>query len=144
MNPSQPFGLPQFDPSTMDPKLLMELSQLIQKLPPGQLGRMQTLMHNMMAGLDVRREMEEFEKSLPPGFREKIAGMMGGAGGVPSSTFPQNSSGSNGSDQVDEAEIVSDADAAVPANMNVREARLTLLRAVAEGSLSPEEAEKLL
>ena len=62
-----------FDPSKMDPKHLMEMSRLIQQLPPDQLNRMQTLMHNMMAGYDVRAEMEIFEKSLPPGFREKFS-----------------------------------------------------------------------
>src|SRR4051812_8449490 len=69
---------PQFDPSKMDPKLMMELSQLIQKLPPHQLNQMQSIMHNMMAGFDVTKEMEEFEKSLPPEFREKIASLMSG------------------------------------------------------------------
>lgn len=97
----------------------MELSQLIQSLPPEQLNRMQTLMHNMMAGYDVRKEMEEFEKSLPPSFREKLMSIA--ATPVSSSSTPE-----------------------VSAEMDIREARLTILRGVAASQISPEEAEKLL
>src|SRR4051794_41002489 len=82
MNSSSPFGLPPFDPSKMDPKVLMQLTQLIQQLPPAQLNQMQSLMHNAMAGLDVRREMEEFEKNLPPGFREKLMSLMASQAGA--------------------------------------------------------------
>ena len=61
----------------MDPKLMMELSKLIQQLPSEQLSKMQTLMHNAQAGFDVRKEMEEFERGLPPGFREKVVALFG-------------------------------------------------------------------
>lgn len=112
---------------------MMELSALIQKLPPDRLGQMQTLMHNMMGGYDVSKEMEEFEKSLPAGFREKLmAVMMGGSAGVTpptNTTIPYEAA---------ETPTLS------PADMNLREARLTLLRAVSESKISPEEAEKLL
>ena len=67
----------QFDPSKMDPKHLMEMSRLIQQLPPDQLNRMQTLMHNMMAGFDVQsRDGGVSKRSLPPGFREKLVSVM--------------------------------------------------------------------
>lgn len=129
---------PPFDPSKMDPKALMEMSRLIQQLPPEQLNKMQTLMHNMMAGFDVRREMEEFEKSLPPGFREKLMELVGsqmsagaGAGAEPPSQ--SRIQGLGGGEEPAKSE-----------EMNVREARLTILRAVAEGNVSPEEAERLL
>lgn len=123
MNQFSPFGFPAFDPSKMDPKVLMQLSQLIQSLPPEQLNRMQSLMHNMMAGHDVRKEMEEFEKSLPTGFREKLMSIVGSPPHPIASapTTPQESG-----------------------EMDIREARLTILRAVASGQLSPEEAEKLI
>lgn len=110
---------------------MMQLSQLIQQLPPEQLNRMQSLMHNAMAGFDVRAQMEEFERNLPPGFREKLMTLVAANPGAfapmgaPSAStlqpMPQDS-----------------------ANMDVREARLTVLRGVASGQLSPEEAEKLL
>lgn len=126
----------QFDPSKMDPKLLMELSRLVQQLPPHQLQKMQTLMHNMMAGYDVKKEMEEFEKSLPPGFREKLAALMVGqaGGGFP---FQNQEAPSTSSEPTLQSSTTA-------AEMNLHEARLTILRAVAEGQMSPEEAEKLL
>jgi len=116
----------QFDPSKMDPKILMELSQLVRQLPPDQLQRMQSLMHNMMAGFDVRKDMEEFEKTLPPGFREKLMAVMGQQGAMAAAT------------QVAPSEELPSEE------MNVREARLTVLRAVAAGQVSPDEAERLL
>lgn len=112
----------------------MQLSQLIQSLPPEQLNRMQTLMHNMMAGHDVRREMEEFEKSLPPGFREKLMSIMASSAPTASATTApiETSSTPISTSQEQNSE------------MDLREARLTILRAVAGGQLSPEEAEKLI
>jgi hypothetical protein len=129
--------IPQFDPSKMDPKLLMELSRVVQELPPSQLSRMQTLMHNMMAGFDVSREMAEFEQSLPPGFREKLMTIMTASG----ATAGMNAGFTGASSIPVEAKAETEASTQ---NMNLREARLTLLRAVASGSMSPEEAEKLL
>lgn len=130
-------GLMQpFDPSKMDPKLLMELSQLVRELPPEKLNRMQSIMHNMMAGFDVRKEMEEFEKGLPPGFREKLAGIMATSAipvEMPQATTPPAASSP-----------ASPEPSPSSAAMSEREARLTILRAVAEGRMSPEEAEKLL
>ena len=112
-----------FDPNKLDPKLLMELSRLVQQLPPEQVNRMQMLMHNMMAGYDVRKEMEEFERSLPPDFRDKLTGIMGTqtAAAMPVPAVKPD-----------------------PVSMDLHEARLTILRAVAEGRVSPEEAEGLL
>jgi hypothetical protein len=121
---------PNFDPSKMDPKLLMELSQLVQKLPPDQLSKMQVLMHNAMAGLDVRRDMEEFERNLPPGFREKLMAVMAQSNFSPSSAPIET-----------ESRTLSEVS---PEEMNLKDARLTILKAVAEGTMPPEEAEKLL
>jgi hypothetical protein len=121
-----------FDPSKMDPKVLMEMSQLVQQLPPNQIQRMQTLMHNMMAGFDVRRDMEEFEKSLPPGFREKLTNLMLRSGVNPPAA------------EAAPKEMPQEIPQEIPKEINVREARLTILKAVAEGSMTPEEAEKLL
>ncbi len=115
------------DPSKMDPKVLMELSALIQQLPPAQLQKMQTLMHNTMAGFDTRKEMEEFERSLPPGFKEKIAALMMGAGAAPEPAVEVPAQSFEGDTP-----------------MGVREARMTILRAIASGKMTPEEAEKLL
>ena len=127
----------QFDPSKMDPKALMELSQLVQQLPPERLNRMQTLMHNMMAGYDVRAEMEEFEKGLPPDFRAKVTALMAGQAGAYGAGATQA--------PMFEPEVEAQSSTQeVSSEMNMREARLTILRAVSEQRLSPEEAEKLL
>jgi hypothetical protein len=120
---------PGFDPSKLDPKTLMELSNLVRELPPHQLNRMQSLMHNMMAGFDVKKDMEEFERTLPPGFREKLAGVMVAMG-------PMDTQ------QAVTSEPVSSGPGGAP--MDVSDARLTVLRAVAAGAMSPEEAEKIL
>ena len=119
----------------------MELSRLIQSLPADQLNKMQSLMHNMMAGHDVKKEMEEFEKNLPPGFREKLMAAMGSPGGF--SGFP--GAAVSGSQTVDAEFTPVEGTAEVKAeDMDLRGARLTILRAVASGQMTPEQAEKLL
>lgn len=130
---------PNFDPSKMDPKVMMELSQLIQSLPSNQLMRMQTLMHKAMAGLDVRREMEEFERALPPGFRDRITSLVASN---PNAFAP--AMGSPASSTQVAAEPASSSEHSPLPNMDLREARLTILRGVAAGQLAPEEAERLL
>lgn len=122
-------NIPAFDPSKMDPKVLMEVSQLIQKLPPDQLSRMQGMMHNMMAGFDVSSEMENFEKSLPAEFRNKLSGLMGRTTGM-TQTAPSPVNG-----------MLSAEEASPP---HLHEARLTILKGVASGHVSPEDAEQLL
>jgi hypothetical protein len=115
----------------------MKLAELVQSLPHDQLMRMQQLSHNMMAGLDVRKDAEEFERTLPPGFKEKLMAIMIEAqGAAATSQFQQSSMGIR-------AEPVSPA---APAELpgDVREARLTVLRAVADGRMSPEDADRLL
>jgi hypothetical protein len=115
--------LPPFDPSKMDPKTLMEMSKLIRELPPEHLNRLQSIMHNMSAGYDVKNDLEALEKELPPGFREKVkSGMLKTQTGTtaPTDESPVDLPGS------------------------VRDARLTVLRAVSEGRMQPDEAEKIL
>jgi hypothetical protein len=118
------------DPSKLKPETLMQLTKLVQELPPSMLTRMQTLMHNAMAGFDVRKDMEEFERNLPAGFREKMAALVYEAHGV---------SGAAGSTESPPVLPV-----VAPMVSDENEARLTILRAVAGGSLSPEEALEVL
>lgn len=127
-----------FDPSKMDPKTVMELSALVQQLPRDQLMRMQTLMHNMMAGFDVRKELEEFEKSLPPEFREKLTALM---------LKSQLEAARTGTATADREDVVVTGLRKAEqqgSEMTEREARLTVLRGVAEGKITPEEAEAIL
>jgi len=122
---------PPFDPSKLDPKTLMELSQLIRELPPEQINRLQSIMHNMGAGFDVKHELEEFDKTLPPGFRERMTSLMLKAQ-AESATPPATEQSPSGSSAPQD----------LPGSM--REARLTVLRAVADGRMPPEEAERVL
>lgn len=136
-----PFGMPNFDPSQMDPKLMMELSNLIRELPPEKLNRMQTLMHNMMAGHDVSREMEEFERGLPPGFREKVAALMMGN---PAAMGSMGFGGMPGGGMAAAPDTITVEAAEASSTMELHEARMTILRAVADGKMSPDDAERLL
>ena len=63
---------PAFDPSKMDLNWLAQFSGAIQRLPKGQLQRLQSLMQKAMAGKDVARELEEFQRTLPPAFQEML------------------------------------------------------------------------
>lgn len=61
-----------FDPSKMDLEWLATFSAAIQRLPKGQMARLQNLMQKAMAGKDVARELEEFQRTLPPSFQEML------------------------------------------------------------------------
>lgn len=114
---------PGFDPSKLDPRLIREISELMRELPPAQLMKMQTIMHNSMAGFDVSKEAAEFEAALPPGFREKMAKIMYQASGA----IPV------------ETAAAAPTEPAKPVE-SPREARLVVLKAVAAGTLTPEQA----
>jgi hypothetical protein len=127
----------------MDPKVMMQVSELIRQLPPDKLQKMQTLMHNMAAGFNVQQEMEEFERSLPPGFREKMMALMAGpAGQQMTAGFGTSSASSAEATPVRPSSPTSSM--SEDAGMDLHEARMTILRAVADGRMSPDEAEKLL
>jgi hypothetical protein len=106
------------DPSKLDPKVIQELTDLMRTLPPGQLMKMQTIMHNSMAGIDVTKDVQAFEASLKPEFRERLA-RLALSSGMPLPGAPVTE--------------------AAPVN-TVSDARLMLLRAVRDGSLTPEDA----
>jgi hypothetical protein len=116
-------GMAGLDPSKLKPETLMKLTRLVQELPPPLILKMQTLMHNAMAGFDVRKEMEEFERGLPKGFREKMAALLYEAHGVVEAPSAAQST----------PEIHSEI-----------EARMTILKAVSSGALTPDEAYKVL
>jgi hypothetical protein len=65
-------AMPNFDPSKMDLEWLAKFSSAIQRLPKGQLTRLQALMQKAMAGKNVSRELEEFQRTLPPSFQEML------------------------------------------------------------------------
>ena len=86
-----------------------------------------------MAGLDVAKEMAEFEQGLPAGFREKMARILYIANGV---AVPQKEQTQQNGNAV--------GPQAPEAPKNVDEARLVILRSVSQGLMSPEEALKVL
>jgi hypothetical protein len=113
----------------MNPETIAEISSLMRTLTPEQIMKMQTLMHNQMAGLNVTKEMMDFESSLPANFREKMARITYMANGI--AVPPANS-----------INAVETEDLAAPADAS--EARLVILRSVQSGMMSPEDALKVL
>ena len=63
---------PNFDPSKMDLNWLAQFSSAIQRLPKGQMQQLQALMQKAMAGKDVTRELNEFQRKLPPSVQELL------------------------------------------------------------------------
>lgn len=113
-----------FDPSQMDPVMMGQLSQALQKLPRGQMQRLQSLMQKAMAGKDVSREAAEFEKTLPPDFQN----LMSSFG---QSAFGAQPSGADSSTESNEA-------------MSEDQARKIVEAAAASGKISAKQAEALL
>jgi len=121
-----------FDPSKLSPQAIQEITDLMRTLTPSQMMKLQSIMHNQMAGFNVTNELMEFEQSMPPDFRAKMARILYMANGieVPASPATNNTA------------PVSEATLAEPKNEN--EARLVILQSVAAGMMSPEEALKVL
>ena len=141
--PSAPSGLMAggmpggFDPSQMDPKMMLQFTQALQRLPKGQLQKLQAIMQRAMSGKDVTREAEDFEQSLPVDIQQLMKNFstqmpgMGGMGGDMSMPAMQ--------DIEVEASSVGDAPA-----MTAEQAREIVAAAAADGKISRDEAEKLL
>jgi hypothetical protein len=126
-----------FDPSKMDPQMMLQFTQALQRLPKGQLQRLQGIMQKAMSGKDVTRESEDFERTLPPdiqklmiSFATQMQGMGGMPGQMPGGAAP---------------DLASLPAPSVPAgDMSADQARQIVAAAAAEGKISKEEAEKLL
>ena len=127
------FDPKNFDPSKLDPRIVSELTALMRQLPPEKIMKMQSLMHNSMAGFDISKEVAEFENSLPFEFRQKLFQLMSDGiktGAVPTPQAAYTSSPAEAASTTAEAS----------SKMTIKEARLTILRGVSEGTLTPEEA----
>jgi len=131
---------PNIDPSKLDPKAIAELSELMRTLPYDQIMRMQSLMQAAMAGKDVRSDLEAFERDLPADFRSKLFNIMMKHGPSFQQAAETDASSSGPGQFVTSSAKVSEG----AQDLSPREARLTILRAVAAGRMSPEEAETLL
>jgi hypothetical protein len=124
--PAMPAG---FDPSQFDPNMMLQFSQMMSKLPKGQLQKLQNLMQKAMSGKDVTREAKEFESSLPVEFQALLGGFQMPAGmGMPG--------GAAGLPDID----VTDG----APQMTEEEARAIVDAAAKDGKISTEEAGELL
>src|SRR5690606_39176182 len=120
---------PGIDPSKLEPKFIAEMTELMRTLPHEQVMKMQTIMHNSMAGFDVSKDVREFEQSLSPDFRMKLARLVQQANlSVPGEQYSPASPPAAPTKPVE----------------TIDDARLMVLRAVRDGSISPEEALKTL
>lgn len=131
---TDPSQMPAMPPGmeNMDPQMMAQAAQMLQRLPRGQLQRLQSIMQRAMAGKDVTKEAEEFQKTLPPDFQQMMtqfamvagqSGMMGpGAGeGAPALGAPASSGA-----------------------MTEEEARKIVEAAAKQGKLSDDQAKELL
>ncbi|HUP56884.1 MAG TPA: SEC-C metal-binding domain-containing protein [Bdellovibrionota bacterium] len=105
--------------ANMDPAAMMQLGQALQRLPRGQMQRLQSLMQRAMSGQDVSAEAEAFEKMLPPEFKQLVAGMIPAGEAQAESSEP-------------------------PADMSPDDARRIIEEGVASGKLTREQADALL
>ena len=120
-----------FDPSQMDPAALMQVSQMLQRLPKGQMQKLQSIMQRAMTGKDVTREAQEFERLLPPDFVEAMKGFA--LPGMPS--------------PADESALLAPAETVAPSapmNLSAEEARAIVEQAVKEGKVSADQVADLL
>lgn len=105
-----------FDPSKADPAMMAQMTKALQRLPRGQLMKLQTIMQRAQAGQDVSREAAEFERILPPEFSQMAMQMMMAQG----------------------------MGAEAPADMNADEAKKIVAQAVSEGKMTEDQARELL
>jgi uncharacterized protein YecA (UPF0149 family) len=111
-----------FDPSQMDPAMMQQMAKSLQRLPRGQLTKLQSIMQRAMSGQDVTQEAAQFERMLPPEFQQMAMQMM----------MAQNMASAGG------------AVPAADAPMDADEAKKIVAKAVAEGKMTEAQAKELL
>lgn len=111
--------------SNLDPQMMQQFTQSLQRLPKGQLQRLQVIMQKAMSGKDVSAEAAELEKSLPPDFQQMMQ------------AFSMSAAASMGLAQ----EPATSTDTS---DMTEEKARELVARAAAEGTISKEQAAALL
>ena len=126
-------GMGGLDPSKMTPEVIAEITEAMKMLTPGQMMKLQSLMHNQMAGFDVMKDMAALEQTLPQGFRERMARVLYMANGI---AVPDAGATAG------RVEAQSPEAAKLPENPD--EARLVILQSVSNGLMSPEEALRVL
>lgn len=152
-----PLGTPPgFDPKVlenMDPQWMSQVSQALQRLPKGQLQRLQSIMQKAMHGKDVTAEAEELEKSLPPEFQTMMQSWGSTFEALQSNT-PGASSSSESVESVNFNEFAESTDssgdfsesseATSTTDMTLEQARELVAQAAKKGMISEEQAQSLL
>ena len=116
-----------FDMNNLDPAWMAQFSKALQRLPHGQMQRLQAMMQKAMSGKDVSREAETFEKTLPPELQSLLlAFKMPGAPGASGGDIP--TTGTAVSDQ----------------GMTEEEARKIVAAAADSGKISQDKAQEVL
>lgn len=105
-----------FDPSKADPAMMAQMTKALQRLPRGQLMKLQSIMQRAQSGQDVSRDAAEFERMLPPEFSQMAMQMMM-AQGMGAGAAPE---------------------------MNTDEAKQIVAKAVADGKMTEAQAKELL
>jgi hypothetical protein len=120
-------AIPGLDPSQFDPEMMKKMSASLGKLPQGQLQKMQGIFQRAMAGKDVSNEAAELERMLPPDFMSMMQ--------TPEmQSQMQKAMASMGASMPSEP--------ALPTNMD--EAKNIVRQALADGSISAEQAKEML
>ncbi len=125
-------GLP-FDPSQLDPAMMMQVSQALQRLPRGQMQRLQAIMQKAMSGKDVTREAAEFEKTLPPAFKSLMTSFQQQAAPLMAQQSAANAPAATAT-----------GTGSTSSSMTADEARKIVEQAAAEGKISADQAQELL
>ena len=110
--------------ANMDPQMMQQVSNALQRLPRGQLQKLQSIMQKAMSGKDVTAESAEFEKSLPPDFQQLMQ------------TFAMSAAMASAQPEPAETEALK--------SMTEDRAREIVEKAAAEGTITKEQAESLL
>jgi hypothetical protein len=128
---------PAIDPSAlgdMNPEFMAQVGQALQRLPRGQLQRLQSMMQRAMSGADVSAEAAELEKNLPPDFKNLMQSWQGMAGGAMGGGSPFGGG----------LPDVLPAEASAEPTMTEEEARKLVEEAAKQGAIPAEQAEALL
>ena len=131
--PGQP-NMP-FDVNNLDPEWMAQFSKALQRLPHGQMQRLQAMMQKAMSGKDVSREAETFEKTLPPELQSlllafKMPGAAANHDAIQTTGTPVSSTGGMPSE--------------MPLEMSEEEARKIVAAAAESGKISQDQAQEVL
>lgn len=132
-----------WDPSMLedfDPQMAQQFTQALQRLPKGQLQRLQSMMQRAMNGKDVSAEAAEFEKTLPADFQQ-IMQTWGMAAASSLGQMPGDSPAISSEPSLEVSQGSANQDSA---EMTEEKARELVARAIADGTLSQEQGAALL